>query len=286
MTPTADVKPQPTSDPLFEALEQLDQSWDAHRPGLHSARHRDGYTGPARVAIILGFAEHVHWVAKSIVLLHRNDMAFESTALVREVYECAVTAMWVAHNPAAPDALAAEYNRGRVNLRNTLRKSATPMFRANADGIQVAFAPDTSVSEADRARNFERLCFDFAPESNDLYLLYRALSDPSHASFAALDHYISEDENGDAIRLERIPSQGLDPQFLLWLTASAVLWSAMAVNFLEPREPRRSELRKIAREIDAQPVLSLNPKAVMRIEKLVREAKRERKNSGKSRSQT
>jgi len=197
-----------------------------------------------------------------------------------------VTALWVAHNPAGSDALNAEYNRGRKNLRDTMRRSASPVFSANADGIEVQSALDTRIPDADRAKNFERLCSDFAPEGNDLYLLYRALSEPSHASFAALDHYISEDENGDAIRLERIPSQGLDPQFLLWLTASAVLWSAMAVNFLEPREPRRSELRKIAREIDAQPVLSLNPKAVMRIEKLVREAKRERKNSGKSRSQT
>lgn len=265
----------PTSDQLLDALAQLDHSWDAHRPGFHSAKHRDGYTGPARVSIILGFAEHIHWVARSIALLHRNDMAFESTALVRVVFECAVTAMWVAHNPAAPDAMAAEYARHRANLRTTMSKSATPSFRANADGIELVSAPEAGTHYADRARNFERLCGDFSPKGNDLYLLYRALSDPSHASFEALDHYVTETGEDNGVRVLRMPDQGLSPEFLLWITASAVLWSATAVNFLEPKRPRRDELRKIARAIEAQTVIELHPEAQMRVAKVLRDVKRQ-----------
>ena len=266
-----------SSDDLLKVLDDLDSSWLERKGGRRDLKHRDGFTGAERVAIIGGFNEHVHQLARAITQLHRNDLAFESFALVRSAFECAVTAQWVGHNPLAPSALATEYTRMRQVTKATMAKSATKVFAEGARGIVVDSPPPLGATLKDRARNFERLCGDFAPEGNDLYLLYRILSEPSHASFAILDHNVEVDPSTGDLTLLRQRGQGMPPGFLLWMSASSVIWSDMAMNYLERDKARRNELRAFAHKVNTVSELTMTPKAVFAADRAIAKAKSARK---------
>jgi len=262
-----------SSHDLLSVLDDLDSSWVERKGGTRDLQHRDGYTGAERVAIICGFNEHIHQLARAITQLHRNDLEFESFALVRAAYECAVTAQWVGHNPLAPSALATEYSRMRQATKETMARSATQVFAKGAPGIVVQSPPPLGATLKDRARNFEQLCRDFAPQGNDLYLLYRILSEPSHASFAVIDHNIEVEPSTHALTLLRQPEQGLPPAFLLWMSASSVIWSDMAMYYFERDKERRDELRALARKVNTVPELTMTPKAKFAADRAMAKAK-------------
>ena len=266
-----------SSDDLLSALDDLDSSWLERKGGTRELRHRDGYTGAGRIAIIGGFNEHIHQLARAITQLHRNDLAFESSALVRAAFECAVTAQWVGHNPLAPSALATEYTRMRRATKATMERSATQVFAEGARGIVVESPPPLGATLKDRAQNFERLCGDFAPEGNDLYLLYRILSEPSHASFAVIDHNVEVDPSTGGLTLLRQPGHGISPEFLLWIAASSVIWSDTAMYYLERDIARRNELRASAHKVKTVPELTMTREAVFAADRALAKAKSARK---------
>lgn len=264
----------PSSLELLMMLDELDSSWEARKGGERTVKHRDGDTSRVRIAIIGGFNEHVHRLSRAISLLHRNDLEFESHALVREAFECGVTAQWVGHNALAPSALAAEYTRTRKATKRDMAKSSTRIFADNAAAIVVDDPPPLGETLKDRARNFARLCKDFAPDGNDLYLLYRVLSDSSHASFAVIDHNTSIDPKTGRLSLLRQPDHGMRPEFLLWITISAVIWTDTAMNYLERDKVRRDELRAMARKAHTVPELTLTDEAKFKADRALAKARR------------
>lgn len=267
-----------TSEELLDLISEIVAEWDQHKVSSRVSAHRDGVNVSSRVASILGLAEHVRHLGVSVALLHKNDMAFESSPLVRQAYECAVTVQWLGHNPLGPAAMAVEYQRKRTNLKSTLESSASLVFRQGADGMKVDVPPVSGEPHKDRARNFKRLCDDFEPSGNDLYVLYSLLSDPSHASFEAIERYVAVNED-ESLAIGLRPEHGLSPELLLWITARSMIWSGMAVYYLDRQTEWRNVLRRFAKRIGTAAQLQFTQEAKFNADRTLARLRREGKES-------
>ena len=173
--------------------------------------------------------------------------------LARVIYECGLSAQWVAQVPDAAEAFTNEGIRARRNLRETLRQAASAAFRESA--TRVVHADDDfhpSLSDAS-ARYFEQLCLDLEPAGYEAYAVYRAMSALSHAGAETADAYVRLTEEGHLTFAQR--PRATDNEAFLSLVCAGLIWSARALDFFEKGRPRRNELRARARELGVADVL-------------------------------
>lgn len=255
-----------SEEELRRHVDELLEEWDdagAPQP-LHQPSVRQGkkFTGAdaARLTSVFGLARHTHETARSIIVL--LDARHHSTVatLVRAAYETALTAAWLVQSVGnhGITAFLHEYTRSRTALRNDALKAASAVFRDGA--VDVADTDMTPYEGSlDSARQFGQVCEDLAPGGKDAYILYRILSSYSHPTVRTVDLYFGPPQAGTTMPLYRkTPDVPLTREMLLFLTASALVWSARAYSYLTKDQAHRNSLRRRARALNIQDELHLS----------------------------
>ncbi len=184
--------------------------------------------------------------------------------LVRQAFECAITAHWIAQVPDGMQAFASEHTRKRTALVADLRRARSETFRTGADKVAAHVLPELPSKSSGPARNFNQMCDDLALAGVDAYVYYRLASEQSHPSVFVADQYL-ESADKDGIVLLTVPRATVADAGWLFLTAASVVWAQMAVNYCDPERRRRNELRAVARKLQIKAELTLSDAAWKRL---------------------
>jgi hypothetical protein len=169
-------------------LEELIAKWEV--PDEEISVEPRGLSATTGI-IVFCLTSHTYTLARGVLALYDADLALAAVPLVRQMIECAVTAMWteLASEPGA-----------RVLLREqsrTLRTAVQDFVRAGmpADN-RLGDEDDTTLlgsgATAAAAKHFQQLCGEL--EVGDrAYATYRAASQVSHASMTLADQYLDAD---------------------------------------------------------------------------------------------
>lgn len=221
----------------------------------------------ARIATVKGLARHVHETAAAVALLADHGHVNAMPPLVRQMYECALTAVWLmqSEDDHGIKAVIAEHARNRAAIQRDARRASSPVFRDGAE--KVADTDVTPFADTfDSVRNFEGVCNDLTAEETDAYIVYRRLSTYSHAALEVVDLYFERTvpHRGYAPLSKRVPSEALGLHSLLHIAACAMVWSARAFTYSAKSDPYRSALRTAARKLEISAEVSLSDTYRMR----------------------
>lgn len=225
---------------------------------LHGTRRRE--KTPQQLAVVWGLVAHTHHVASEVLDLIQRDRVLVALPLARMAFECAITAHWVSQAPDAASAFFNEDLRQRRNHVETLRKSTSLGQFANGIAAQMVEDLDSNSS----ARRFDGICDDLAPGGADAYAHYRLASHLSHPTVLIADFYL-EPHPTAGMALRAAPSEEPNAKSWAFITVSSLVWAGRAVDYLDQRSPRRSELRAAARDLGIQAELKLTPEAHVRM---------------------
>lgn len=257
---------KPSVEELRELVDHLLSQWAQHATGgtfqQPAARRGRTFTGSdiARIAIVDGLVRHVHETARAVITLIDSEQVTATASIVRQMYECALTAVWLTQSTDdhGVRALLSEHVRTRRALQNDARQAASPTFRDGADDL-----PDTDptpfLGSLDSVRNFKGICLDLAPGGVDAYVYYRLLSTYSHASLGVTDLYFAPSAEGGYLPQRRDqPRTPISADTMLFFAAISMVWSARAYTYMSKNQAHRSVLRSAARELGINPEISLS----------------------------
>jgi hypothetical protein len=253
---------------LREIIDHLQEQWQLHgAPGttLHqpAARRRRPLVGMdlARLAVVHGLVRHVHETAKAVALLLDHDHVNASIPLVRQMYECALTAVWLVQSREdhGIKALLAEHVRNRKSMQREARKASSQTFREGADDIADTDI-DAVAGSFDSVKSFQGLCLDLSPGGTDAYIYYRVLSTYSHASLGVTDLYYSTSTPGGPKETHSLPvaRRPLDTSTLSFFTAISMVWGARAFTYISRDQTHRSILRSAGHQLEIDPEIDLS----------------------------
>ncbi|MEI5583954.1 MULTISPECIES: DUF5677 domain-containing protein [unclassified Agromyces] len=251
---------------LRELLDELLHAWEAegHPTEMSQPRARSGKpimkADVARMLSVVGLARHVHETARAIRALIDGDHRNAAVPLVRQAYECALTATWLVQSEDhdGVKAFMHEYARQQFNLQSTLKRAIISTFRDGAGDVADTNLEDHDGS-TDNARHFQLICEDLAPGGTDAYIYYRVLSSISHAGVRVVDLYFSPPEPGEMLPLPRsTPNTALSDDLLLFLTDACMVWSGRAVTYISKNDFYRSSLRRAAKKLDITSEIQLS----------------------------
>lgn len=238
-------------------------------------------TDQAHAPMVYGLRQHVLRLGAVVVDLYRRDLTLEASALVRQMYECAITAQWAADSREGVPALANETIRQRRALAESMRQSTSRVFREGADEIAHLDDEKFETIAGNQAQSFKARC-DALEGGVHAYAIYRALSAYCHASTQLVDEYlIVESETSNPVF--RIEPEGFDHDSWLYLAVASMLWATRAFDVLDRDHPHRSYLRGLARKLDTNDVVRLTPRARAAEERAERERRRAKWRRPKSR---
>ena len=250
-----------TTPELRQLADDLIAAWDdgGHPTEMSQPRARSGKpittADVARMESVVGLARHVHETARAIRLLIDSDHANAAVPLVRLVYECALTAIWLvqSENHDGVRAFMHEYTRQQSNLQ-----AVVEIFREGADEVADTNV-DAHLGSADNARRFDLICEDLAPGGTDAYIYYKALSSFSHAGVRVVDLYFSAPVPGQRVPPpRREPASALGEELLLFLSNASMVWSGRAVTYISKNQSYRGILRRAARELEVTSEVQLS----------------------------
>lgn len=200
--------------------------------------------------VIHGLASHAFSLAAAIRVLDEAGEHAQAVPLVRQLVECAVTAMWVE-----------EFGRRAAVtiMREDARNRLETFRRYEGDGIaddgsiEVWSAALVTLSELSgrESEKFHQRC-DELQDMSRAYNVYRALSALSHAGGAVVDLYSSRVETSDAAPLGMTISATARPWphgDVLGIALSQLLYAGMAWDRMVKGRPRRTRLKEIAAEL-------------------------------------
>lgn len=260
-----------------DIVEGLIASWDelvgspgfkAHSTGTGA---RDGRSRTeAQTILIMAYATHVHETARLLIDYLPDRLTVAHAPLIRSMFETTMTLAWVDEVDDSAQALMTEEARQRRNLARNLRELGDA---ENAAKIRHQEDQELDTSSLAQARYFEQLAKDVGLEG--AYTTYRVLSGLAHPSIQVADSYLDA-EDGDQLFLRshaRPLSHGTKDG---WghLIAMCLVWSGYVANYLDPHRTRRSELRRVARELGVSAELPVRLEAIQRVERQRREARR------------
>lgn len=247
------------NDELVEAWDEWGAPTTLSQP---KARRGKSVTSRdlARMECVIGLARHVRETAPAIRLLTESQQANASIPLVRMVYECALTSVWLVQSEGDEGikAFVDEHVRQRANLQSSLVRAVSETFREGAEDISDA---DRSLllGSTDSTRRFDVICDDLEPGGPDAYVYYRVLSSLSHASVSITDLYFALPEKGSAVPPPRVvPSQPFDEAFLLFLVNASMVWSGRAATYVSRNTSHRSVLRRVAHQLGITSEIALS----------------------------
>jgi len=242
---------------LRDLMIELLDVWDSDgRPTqMSQPRARSGRaitaTDLARMECVVGLARHVHETARAVSLLLDHKHYNAAAPLVRLMYECALTAIWLvqSENDDGVNAFMHEYARQQVNLASTLKRSITRTFRDGGATIPNTDV-ETFLGSTDNARRFDLICEDLAPGGTDAYIYYKALSRLSHAGVPVVDIYFAPPPRGSNVPPQRPkPAVRLDENLLAFLANASMVWSGRSVSYISKNTSYRSALRRAAKQL-------------------------------------
>lgn len=253
---------------LCTLIEHLGEQWQTHgleaatwhQPAARKGRRFVG-SDVARVAVVNGFARQVHTTATGVLLLIGADMPNAAIPLVRQMYECAMSAIWLiqSEDDHGIKAMLDEHSRGRIAIQRDARQAVSAVFREGADEIANT-SREPFVGSLDSVRNFEQICGDLSPGGKDAYIYYRLLSTFSHASLGVADMYYDSalPEDSSTPQQRRHARQPIEPKTLLFFSAISMVWSARAFTYSSRSTVHRRVLRDAARQLEINPEIGLS----------------------------
>jgi hypothetical protein len=256
-----------TGSELRTVIDELQSAWQAHgdADSLYqpAARRDQRFTGEdaARVAIVHGWARHLHETARAAALLLDNRMTNAALPLVRQMFECALTAVWVVQSKDQHGvrAIIREHSRSRRAFAIDAHKAASPTFRESADDIADSeLAHDLATS--DSSRQFRDICLDLSPGGVDAYIYYRVMSSYSHASLAVTDLYYKAADPGSGAMPYRLaePRAAIPADTLLYFVAVTLVWGARAYTYTSRDHTHRSVIRRAAHTLQVNSEIQLS----------------------------
>jgi hypothetical protein len=171
-------------------------------------------------------------------------------------YEAAITAQWIARTTDGAEAFINEDVRQRRNHAKTLEESlAQPDVAANIKS-QLVDQLETRAT----ARAFSSVCDDLAPGGAEAYIVYRMLSQYSHASVLLIDSYLQTHDGATGVALRAIPAEA-DAGTWAAVLASSLVWAAGALDDMTKHHPRREQLHQAAADLGISARLDLSGQA-------------------------
>lgn len=255
-----------TVDQLRELIDHLLEQWAEHSTGdtyrQPAARRGRSFTGTdvARVAIVDGFARHIHKTAEAVITLIDAGHVTATVPLVRQMYECALSAVWIiqSKDDHGVKALLMEHTRNRRALQSDVRQAQSAVFREGAEDLADT-DPTPFVGSLDNIRNFKGICLDLAPGGVDAYVYYRLLSTYSHASLGVTDLYFTASPNDTyAPRRRASPETPIGVEMMLFFAAISMVWGARAYTYTSHDKAHRSVLRDAARALGINSEIGLS----------------------------
>ena len=214
---------------------------------------------------VFGLAAHAYSLAASVRLLDEAGCGVTMVPLVRQILECAVTAMWVEqYGERTSLLLLHEDARSRVQMFTKFVEGGYP-----DDGAVEEWQSSRDLTEPDAktpgARFFER-----CQELNGMersYAFYRGLSLVSHADGGVTDLYHRESDAEDplGVLVTSIPAEWA-PHTMLGLALTYLLLAATAWDHLDQAHPAASRLFAIGSEMGLALEWSKSPVGIQRQE--------------------
>ncbi|WP_434177122.1 DUF5677 domain-containing protein [Brachybacterium conglomeratum] len=218
----------------------------------------------------MAYATHVPETARLIIEYLPDRLTVAHAPLIRSIFEKTMTLAWVDEVDDGAEALMTEEARQRRNLARCLMEIGDA---ENAAMIRHQEDQELDTSSLAQGRYFEQLTKDIGLEN--AYTTYRVLSSLAHPSIQVADSYL-DSEDGDQLFLRsrgRALSHGAKDGWG-YLIAMCLVWSGYVANYLDPNRTRRSELRRVARELGVLAELPIRLEAIQRVERQRREARR------------
>lgn len=252
---------------LRSIIDELQQAWADHgdadalyQPAARRDRPFTGYD-TVRLAIVFGWTRHLYETARAAVLLIDNGMPNAAVPLVRQMYECALSAVWLvqSRDQHGVHAIVREHGRNRSALMNEVRNAESLTFRRTADDVaDVGLGSDRET--LDTARRFRDICLDLTPGGVDLYILYRLLSSYSHASLSVTDLYYKNPDSETQVLPYRLAQArpAIPAETLLNAAAIALVWGARAYTYTSKDKTHRSIIRRLANALGVTSELQLS----------------------------
>ncbi len=240
---------------LSGPLDELLAGWIEFvngEPTMNSWRGRSH----AQVATIMGLAAHVHNTAVLLRPAMPSDLTIVHVPLVRAIFEATITLVWCDEVADGAESLAREGARQQRGLIRAL--AGTRTLKDLADHIsQVEWTEDQPASAA-QGKFIEKRCADVALDG--AYAIYRMLSALSHASTDTIDAYLVGDSPAPGVPLSVTTNPGPLSSSVAWshLVGSCMVWAGMTVNYLDRNRARRSDLRRVGRQLGIDPELAVN----------------------------
>ena len=214
---------------------------------------------PGQFAAIIALNSYIHGATWRIHDGISEHFYPSDIAVVRSIYEAAMTAVWLAKEPEAVNAWTRELSRNRKRMRHLALRSSN--FADMADIMDLVEPdpswPEASEASAAEARNVEALARRFPLA--DAYILYKMLCEMTHPTVALVDQYLSPG-TGEAGFAFHVHGRPRTDDIWAWLVAVCALWSSRLVDHYTPGSPHRSRLRAIARQLDVPADIELLPR--------------------------
>lgn len=202
-----------------------------------------------------GLSSHAHRLARAAFMLLDDGLVLESIPPIRTMFECALTAQWVAQVDGAVEAFFNAQDRSRRNVLEELKLiSWAAGLEPDIDQARQAM-DEIEKRETNAWPSFKAICEDLTPGGAEAYLSYRVMSQTSHASAMLMDHYFELATDGPvSVRRRFIVAQ---PDRDAWssMALCTLVWAGQAVEYAIPGRPRRSQIQAAARTLGIPHVL-------------------------------
>lgn len=195
---------------------------------------------------LFGLASHCHALARAVRTLERADEGAAIVALVRQMLECTITAVWVqSYGARAALKMQREDARARVATFKEFVEAgyaddgSTALWQSELEALDpLTSKPSEKIYE--RCEELEGF--------HAFYAEYRAFSSLSHAGMMVVDLYIQTRPSGGI----DVAARGRDfsQDAVAGLSLIYLLFAAMAWDTFEKGHPRRTRLKQIAAEMN------------------------------------
>ena len=239
-----------------EVLRLLVDDWRKDAGDLQMGRRQHVLIGLS----VYGLTAHTHTLAAAALTLDEHGHHLAVVPLVRQAIECAVTAVWIERSgyPAALTLLR-EQSRHAKNTLAEFVKSGMPHSAEATERVTKELA--TSLNSTTKSHEaFEKRCGELA-NGAQLYAMYRAASEVSHAGAALVDRYLVNADITEisplGVGLRLAPGDEQNDVWLGTMLAMAV-HATSAWDRLDKRRVARTRMKDLCSRLDVtyQPELS------------------------------